>query len=358
MPDPVETPEVTKPTTPATPTTPAVPATPSASAAVPPSSTPKAPDPSPAAVTDVDDIARDSPFQLTTPEGGVVNVTAGQLTDAYFEQHGEGAKGKEQVASKAELLDRLATGDGKAAHEMLDMYGIAETAKPDKPSDDPRDQKIAALETTVAGLEKSLAGPVAMSRQLAAAQRVTQHRNVIETHKEKVPYLAKDPVFGASLVEQAMDRYREAAVGTMGMTEEQFNAHPQFKAAYTRAIAEAENHCRAMATRFNGFSPTNGKPPETAKPGTQVVNDQVPGSAKHRPAAARFVNGVLVNEQDQPIAQAKHGELQPISADPLATDPSGTSVGPQTAPPLEGRPHTLSDLQDSMKRRINEFSTE
>lgn len=349
MPDPVPDPVAA----PATETAPTPPVTAPTTPAAPPPTKPDATAGSSAA--DIDPSMR---FEIPKKDGSGVEVaTLQEMADALL-------AGKDAPPVSAEQAKRFETfekavgaNDRQAMHELLDQY-VPDGAKADDTPKSPQDQRVAALEAQLTELRGMVDNQSPIVQQIEDARIQTGVKSLIGQHAENLPYLAHDAATGARMVTDKLSEYRQAAKDSMGLTDEQFNSHPRKQQILAAAMMDCERSIKANIERYNGFTPGAPKP-AARTPGVAVVDDQNVANLADR-IPARFKvgpDGRLMNGSGQTAGQTAYGQVQTVPAAPLATEPSGTAVGPEAAPPLTGS-YTPDALRDRMKARMQEMSTQ
>lgn len=346
------------PTTPAAEPAPVTPATQTPVVAKPADTklqTPAAKPPTPQAPA-VPDLDPQTQMEIPKKDGTGFEVGSLQeMADALLEKRA--GKPDPGQAKKFELFEKAVTeNDTTAAHDLLNEYMPAAETKPAADG-----ERIVALETELQELRKLVGDQSPVIQQIEDARIHGGVKNLIGQHAASLPYLAKDSEDGARRVTAQIAEYRDAAKRHLGLTDEQFNNHPRRQQILAQSMLDVERQLKALADRFRGFEPAaavdaNGKP----KVGTVAVDDQTGGVAAavdRIPARFKVDGGRLVDTSGQVVAQARHGEMLAVPAEPLAQEPSGTAVGAVPVEQVSG-PFTLDQLKANMRRRQQEIVTE
>lgn len=352
MPDPVPDP-VAAPAT-QTVTDPPTPAT-----AVPAVSPPEKPT-SPASETATPDIDPSMRFEIPKKDGSGVEVaTLQDMADAFLAGK-DGPSVPDDQAKRFEAFNKaIGSNDRQAMHDLLDLYVSPEDKVDDAPKS-PQEQRVAALETELAQVKALVTDQSPIVQQIEDARIQTGVKSLIQQHATNLPYLAHDSSTGARMVTNKLAEYRQAAKDSMGLTDEQFNKHPRKQQILAAAMMDCERQIKADVDRYRGFDPKAAAPsPQPGTPGVTVVDDQANGNPLDR-IPARFKvgpDGRLIGGGGQTVGQTAHGTVQTVPGVPLASDPSGTAVGPEAPPPLTGS-YTPDALRDRMKVRMQEIATQ
>ena len=354
MPDPVPDPVVA----PATPKTETTTPQPAASSPEPIADSPPPGTGSPK--SDTPDIDPSMRFELPKKDGSGVEVaTLQEMADAFLSDKG-GSPASDDQTKRFEAFEKaIGQNDRQAMHDLLDLYVPSEEKADDTPKN-PQEQRVAALETELAKVKALVTDQSPIVQQIEDARIQTGVKSLIQQHATNLPYLAHESSTGARMVTNKLAEYRQAAKDSMGLTDEQFNNHPRKQQILAAAMMDCERQIKANVDRYRGFEPKAAAPsPQPGTPGVTVVDDQNKSNSLDR-IPARFKvgpDGRLIGGGGQPAGQTTHGTVQTVPGVPLTSEPSGTAVGPETAPPLTGS-YTPDELRDRMKVRVQEISTQ
>ena len=283
-------------------------------------------------------LTRDMGIILDDAAGNPVNVTMGDLADAYRGQL------KPEEKEELSLYQKVfKEGDPAAIQQFVSQHLPAPAAE----LKTPEQEQIETLTQTVGELKNQLSSLSPVVNKITDQAGIAQLTQVIETNKEKLPCCSKVPN-AASLV-SSKEREILSLVQERGLLQGQNEATQRqiLNQVRIKAFALVEKNLAEYASIFSPSTPEAAPPPS----GTTVVDDQrtgKPSDPGYHPAPYQMVNGQWVDTRTQAAASAP----APVPATPVTDIPTGGSPGVVEEAPANQR-MTVQSMRDNMKAKIS-----
>jgi hypothetical protein len=183
----------------------------------------------------------------------------------------------------------------------------------------------------------------------------------IQDNAEKLPLLARDPSYGATLVQQKLNE-AEAYARSMGKSTMQLDKAKQVD-LLAGAMLAAENECRSTLTKFGvdpATLPASQQPAQAppSQPGTAADDqDQQEFPKGKHPAMYKITpDGRMVETlTGKPVGQTPYGSVETLPTDVPGPAAPGTPVGATQPQPNKPVRYTREDMVADLRQRANEL---